>query len=59
MREWALFRGSRGSLLQLYWWQQRGLCQLGRYGESGRLVMPGQLIDRDAAIAVALPAKRT
>ena len=56
MREWALFRDPAGRLLQLYWWQQRGVYQVGRYRESGQLVVLGQFVDRDAAIGAALPA---
>jgi CheY-like chemotaxis protein len=55
MREWALFRDDRDRLMQIYWWQKRGVFQLGRYRESGQLVMLGQFVDRDAAIDVALP----
>jgi CheY-like chemotaxis protein len=55
MREWALFRDRDGALMQLYWWQQRGVYQVGRYRETGQMVMLGQFIDRDAAIAAALP----
>lgn len=56
MREWALFRDPAGRLLQLYWWQQRGVYQVGRYRESGQLVVLGQFVGRDAAIEAALPA---
>ena len=56
MREWALFRDQDGAWRQLYWWQGRGVYQLGRYQESGELVMIGQFIDRDAALEVALPS---
>ena len=56
MREWALFRDARGRLVQIYWWQKRGVFQVGRYRDSGELVMLGQFVDRDAAIEVALPA---
>ena len=55
MREWALFRDRRRRLLQLYWWQARGVYQVGRYDEAGQMVMIGQFVDRDAAIEVALP----
>ena len=58
MREWALFRDRGGSLLQLYWWQQRGVYQVGRYDEEGTMRMIGQFIERDAAIELALPAAR-
>lgn len=56
MREWALFRDQEGSWRQLYWWQSRGVYQLGRYRESGELVMIGQFVDREAALEVALPS---
>lgn len=56
MREWALFRDQDGAWRQLYWWQGRGLYQLGRYRESGELVMIGQFIDREAALELALPS---
>lgn len=56
MREWALFRDAKGRLVQIYWWQKRGVFQVGRYRDSGQLVMLGQFVDRDAAIEVALPA---
>ena len=56
MREWATFRDKRGRLCQLYWWQGRGVYQLGRYTESGRMTMVGQFVDRDAAIEAALPS---
>lgn len=56
MREWALFRDRNGRLLQVYWWQARGVYQVGRYRESGQMVMLGQFVDRDAAIELALPS---
>ena len=56
MREWATFRDRRGRLCQLYWWQLRGVYQLGRYTDSGRMTMVGQFVDRDAAIEAALPS---
>jgi hypothetical protein len=34
----------------------RGVYQLGRYRESGQLVMIGQFVDREAALEVALPS---
>lgn len=56
MREWALFRDRRGRMLQLYWWQARGVYQVGRYDAGGgQMVMIGQFVDRDAAIDLALP----
>ena len=56
MREWAIFRDRRGTLVQLYWWQQRGVYQVGRYDEGGQMTMLGQFVDRDAAIEIALPS---
>ena len=56
MREWAVFRDREGSWAQLYWWQGRGVYQLGRYRDSGELVMIGQFIGRDAALELALPS---
>ncbi len=55
MREWALFRDRRDRLVQLYWWQKRGVYQVGRYRDSGQLTLLGEFVDRDAAIGVALP----
>jgi len=55
MREWATFRDKDQMLCQLYWWQQRGVYQLGMYGDDGRMEMVGQFVNRDAAIEVALP----
>ena len=56
MREWALFRDRSGRLCQVYWWQSRGVYQLGRYDEQGRMAMVGQFVERDAAIELALPS---
>jgi hypothetical protein len=56
LREWALFRDTRGTLAQLYWWQLRGVYQVGRYREDGRMMMVGQFVTRDAAIELALPS---
>lgn len=53
-REWVTFRDQTGALLQLYWWQARGVYQVGRYDEEGRLKMLGQFVDRDAAVYVAM-----
>lgn len=55
-REWATFSDPKGRLFQLYWWQQRGVYQLARFEETGRMQMIGQFMDRDAAIDAALPA---
>lgn len=54
-REWALFRDTRGALCQIYWWQLRGVYQVGRYTRAGKVQMLGQFVERDAAIEVALP----
>ena len=54
-REWATFRDKRGHLCQMYWWQLRGVYQVGRYHTDGRMRMIGQFVDRDAAIEAALP----
>ena len=56
LREWAHFRDRAGRLVQLYWWQGRGVYQVGRYTDEGRMVMLGQFVDRDAAIDIALPS---
>jgi CheY-like chemotaxis protein len=56
MRECATFRDKRGRLCQLYWWQGRGVYQLGRYIESGRMTMIGQFVTRELAIEAALPS---
>jgi CheY-like chemotaxis protein len=55
LREWATFRDRRSALWQIYWWQLRGVYQLGRYDTEGRMGMFGQFTDRDVAIAAALP----
>lgn len=54
-REWATFRDKKGRMHQLYWWQQRGVYQVGRFDEAGNMKMVGQFIVRDAAIAAVLP----
>lgn len=58
MREWANFRDREGRLMQVYWWQARGVYQVGRYADDGTMVMLGQFVDRDAAIELALPSSR-
>lgn len=55
MREWALFRDGERRLLQIYWWETRGVYQLGRYRDNGQLAMLGHFVDRDTAIELALP----
>lgn len=55
MREWAMFRDRDGRLVQVYWWQTRGVYQVGRYRDNGEMVMIGQFVDRDAALEIALP----
>ena len=59
LREWAIFRDPSGALVQLYWWQNRGVYQVGRYAEDGTLQMLGQLTNRDAAIELAISTGRT
>jgi CheY-like chemotaxis protein len=54
LREWATFRDASGCLVQLYWWQARGVYQVARYTDEGEMRMIGQLVDRDAAIALAM-----
>lgn len=56
LREWSTFRDKRGRLCQIYWWEGRGVYQLGRYQETGRMTMVGQFVDRDAAIEAVLPS---
>ena len=53
-REWAIFRDKGGRLVQLYWWQTRGVYQVGRFEETGEMTMIGLFIERDAAIDAAL-----
>ncbi len=55
LREWALFRDRQARLMQVYWWQARGVYQLGRYEEDGRMAMVGQFVELGAAIELALP----
>jgi CheY-like chemotaxis protein len=54
-REWATFRDPKQHLCQIYWWQGRGVYQVGRYTEAGKLALIGQFIERDVAIDMALP----
>ena len=54
LREWATFRDRHGRLHQLYWWQARGVYQVGRFDERGDMRMLGQFVDRDVAIDAAL-----
>jgi CheY-like chemotaxis protein len=58
LREWATFTDPRGALWQMYWWQLRGVYQLGRYDADGIMRMVGQFIDRDAAVGAALPDRQ-
>jgi CheY-like chemotaxis protein len=53
-REWATFRDPDGTVMQLYWWQARGVYQVGRYDDEGRMWMVGQFVDRQTAIDLAL-----
>lgn len=55
-RESAAFRDASGSLWQIYWWQARGVYELGRYADDGRMAMAGQFTELAAAIDIALPA---
>jgi hypothetical protein len=54
-REWATFRDPHGNLWQVYWWQGRGVYQLGRYDVNGKMTMAGQFTELTAAIEIALP----
>lgn len=38
-REWATFRDPAGTLWQIYWWQNRGVYQVGRYLPDGTMKM--------------------
>ena len=58
-REWATFRDTRSRICQVYWWQGRGVYQVGRYRPDGRMTMIGQFVDRDAAIEALLPPSGT
>jgi hypothetical protein len=54
-REWVTLRAPSGRLVQLYWWQRRGLYICGAYDdEQGEMSTLGQFADRDAATACAL-----
>jgi hypothetical protein len=56
-REWATFRGPSGHIIQLYWWQQRGVYYVGRYAPDGEVLKPiGRFVDREAAVLCALGA---
>ena len=54
-REWATFRDPRATLYQIYWWQDRGVYQLGRFKGDGTMEMVGQFTELAAAIELALP----
>jgi CheY-like chemotaxis protein len=58
-RECATFRNADGVLHQVYWWQGRGVYQLGRYGQDGTMSMVGQFTDLHAAIGMALKHERS
>jgi DNA-binding response OmpR family regulator len=58
MREWALFRDQSEALVQLYWWQTRGVYQVGRYDDAGVMEMLGQFVERDSAIDLVLPGEQ-
>jgi CheY-like chemotaxis protein len=54
-REWVTLRASSGRIVQLYWWQGRGVYLCGAYDEASGVMQPiGQFADRDVAIACAL-----
>jgi hypothetical protein len=54
-REWVTFRDPKGTLWQTYWWQGRGVYQVGSYGKTDRMAMSGQFTDLGVAIDAALP----
>ena len=57
LREWVTFRTPGDHLVQLYWWQQRGVYLIGRYASDGTTMEPlGHFVERDVAISVALQA---
>ena len=54
-REWVTFRAPSGRLVQLYWWQRRGVYYCGSYDEeSAALQLVGFFSSLDAAVARAL-----
>jgi DNA-binding NtrC family response regulator len=55
-REWATFRDARRVLWQIYWWQERGVYQVGRFKPDGGMEMVGQFTDLAAALELALPS---
>jgi CheY-like chemotaxis protein len=51
-REWVTLRAPLGRLVQVYWWQQRGVYICGAYDDDNGVMTPlGQFAERDAAIA--------
>lgn len=54
-REWATFTDKRGTLFQIYWWQDRGVYHVARFKPDGRMQMLGQFTELSAAIEIALP----
>lgn len=54
-REWATFRNRARGLMQIYWWQDRGVYQVARYKPDGTMEMLGQFTELSAAIEIALP----
>jgi FixJ family two-component response regulator len=54
-REWATFNDRNGTLFQTYWWQDRGVYQVARFGPDGKMQMLGQFTELSAAIEIALP----
>ena len=54
-REWVVFRAPSGRLVQLYWWQRRGLYYCGAYDEQSAAMQPlGCFPDLEAAVAHVL-----
>lgn len=54
-REWVTLRAPSGHLVQLYWWQARGVYLCGAYDEGSGVMQPiGQFTERAAAVAGAL-----
>jgi len=54
-REWVTFHTPSGRVVQLYWWQARGVYYCGTYDETGATMEPrGTFADLDAASECAL-----
>lgn len=55
-REWATFRPKDAdTVLQVYWWQRKGVYLVGSYDHEGALKRIGQFFELEAAIAAAVP----